>query len=70
MGIGSIIVIHLSTALWKAKFSILWCNISGEAGEEIRNWSPLGVKGLNWSRSAAATALSFHKVNSGMYLPN
>ena len=32
----SMIIFHLSKA-WKAEFSILWCNISGEAAGEISN---------------------------------
>ena len=43
--IGSIIIFRLGK-LWKAKFFILWCNISGEAAGKIWNWSLLGVKGL------------------------
>ena len=49
---GSIIIFHLITNLWKAKFSILCdANISGEAAGEIWNWSLLGVTGLKWSES-------------------
>ena len=48
VGIGSIIIFHLSK-LWKAKVFIL-CDvifISGEAAGEIWNWSLLGAEGLN-----------------------
>ena len=43
--IGGIIIFRPGK-LWKATFSILWCDISGEAAGEIWHWSLLGVKGL------------------------
>ena len=43
--IGSVIIFHLSK-LWNCQvLHTAWSSISGEAAEEIWNWSLLGVKG-------------------------
>ena len=55
--IGSIIIFNLSK-LWKARFFILMCNISGEAAEQIWNWSLLEVEGLILSSSLHSPSLS------------
>ena len=41
--IGSVVIFHSLSKLGQAKFSILWCNIPGEAAGETWKWSLLGV---------------------------
>ena len=36
----------------------LWCNISGDAAEEIWSWSPVGVKGLTLSLPSSKRTFS------------
>ena len=34
--------------MWKVKFSVLWCNISGKAAGKMWHWSLSRMKRVNW----------------------
>ena len=63
------IIFHLSDKSMKSQvLHTVWCDISGEAAEEMWKWSLLRVKGLNYQFSLAHLYISLLKVGRMYFL--